>query len=155
MNKTTLARSNFDLWTLIGRVNHTIVQLRQKELGPYNIPVRQLFVLRIIRDLGSKATLSEVSKHVERESHVISKQAIRMEKDGLIKRTKNTPKSNILELELTKKGLDMANISEKSEELEALFSTLSDEERLQIESILNKVLIQAQEMDTERYLTSV
>jgi DNA-binding MarR family transcriptional regulator len=143
MKKTTLAQSNFDLWTLIGRLNHTIVQLRQKELSPYQIPVRQLYVLRTIRALGANATLSEVARQVERETHVISKQAIRMEKDGLIKRTKNTPKSNLLKLELTEKGLEMAQMSVRSKGLDALFSSLSEEERRQFESILNKVLIQA------------
>ena len=143
MKKTTLSQSNFDLWTLIGRLNHTIVQLRQKELSPYKIPVRQLFVLRTIRSLGSKATLSEVAKQVERETHVISKQAIRMEKDGLIKRIKNTPKSNLLKLELTEKGLEMAQMSVESKSLKTLFSTLSGEERGQFESILKKILTQA------------
>jgi DNA-binding MarR family transcriptional regulator len=143
MKKTTLAQSNFDLWTLIGRLNHTIVQLRRKELSPYQIPVRQLYVLRTIRALGANATLSEVARQVERETHVISKQAIRMEKDGLIKRTKNTPKSNLLKLELTEKGLEMAQMSVRSKGLDALFSSLSEEERRQFESILNKVLIQA------------
>ncbi|MGB8829050.1 MAG: MarR family transcriptional regulator [Dehalococcoidales bacterium] len=142
MKKTTLAKSNFELWTLIGRVNHTILQLRQQELSSYKIPVRQLYVLRIIRALGENATLSEVAKQVERETHVISKQAIRMEKDGLIKRTKNTPKSNILHLELTEKGLGMAKMSLESKSLKKLFSSLSAEERRQIESILNKILIQ-------------
>ena len=124
MKKKTLAQSNFDLWTLIGRLNHDIVQLRQKELSPYKIPVRQLFVLRTIRALGPGATLSAVAKQVERETHVISKQAIRMEKDGLIKRTKNTPKSNILHLELTEKGLEMAQMSVQSKSLDAVFSSL-------------------------------
>ena len=142
MKKTTLAKSNFELWTLIGRVNHTILQLRQQELSSYKIPVRQLYVLRIIQALGENATLSEVAKQVERETHVISKQAIRMEKDGLIKRTKNTPKSNILHLELTEKGLGMAKMSLESKSLKKLFSSLSAEERRQIESILNKILIQ-------------
>jgi len=105
MKKTTLAQSNFDLWTLIGRLNHTIVQLRRKELSPYQIPVRQLYVLRTIRALGANATLSEVARQVERETHVISKQAIRMEKDGLIKRTKNTPKSNLFKVGINRKGL--------------------------------------------------
>jgi DNA-binding MarR family transcriptional regulator len=143
MKKTTTAQSNFDLWTLIGRLNHLIVQLRQKELSPYQIPVRQLYVLRTIRDLGSNATLSEVARMVERETHVISKQAIRMEKDGLIKRTKNTPKSNLLKLELTEKGLEMAQMSVHSKGLDALFSSMSEEERRQFESILTKILIQA------------
>jgi DNA-binding MarR family transcriptional regulator len=65
-----------------------------------------------------------------------------MEKDGLIKRTKNTPKSNILHLELTEKGLGMAKMSLESKSLKKLFSSLSAEERRQIESILNKILIQ-------------
>lgn len=143
MKKKTLAQSNFDLWTLIGRLNHDIVQLRQKELSLYKIPVRQLYVLRTIRALGPDATLSAVAKEVERETHVISKQAIRMEKDGLIKRTKNTPKSNMLHLELTEKGLEMAQMSVQSKSLDAVFSSLSEEERRRFESILNKILIRA------------
>jgi len=128
---------------LTGRLNHTIVQLRQKELSPYQIPVRQLYVLRTIRALGANAALSKVAGQVERETHVISKQAIRMEKDGLIKRTKNTPKSNLLKLELTEKGLEMAQMSVHSKAFDAVFSSLSEEERRRFESILNKVLIQA------------
>jgi len=143
MKKKTLAQSNFDLWTLIGRLNHDIVQLRQKELSLYKIPVRQLYVLRTIRALGPDGTLSAVAKEVERETHVISKQAIRMEKDGLIKRTKNTPKSNMLHLELTEKGLEMAQMSVQSKSLDAVFSSLSEEERRRFESILNKILIRA------------
>jgi len=148
MKKTTSSKSNFDLWSLIGRVNHTIVLLRQKELSQYHIPVRQLHVLRTIQELGSKATLSDIATQVERETHVISKQAIRMEKDGLITRTKNTPKSNLLELELTEKGLEMAKMSGQGKSLDILFSSLSEEERLQIESILNKILIQAKEYNS-------
>jgi DNA-binding MarR family transcriptional regulator len=143
MNKTTLAQSNFDIWTLIGSVNHTIVSLRQKELSKYHIPVRQLYVLRTVQALGSNATLSEVARQVEREDHVISKQAVRMEEDGLIKRIKNTNKSNVLKLELTDKGLEMAKMSVESKSLKKLFSSLSPEERSQIESILKKILVQA------------
>jgi DNA-binding MarR family transcriptional regulator len=122
--------------------NHTILQRRQQELSSYKIPVRQLYVLRIIRTLGQNATLSEVAKQVERETNVISKQAMRMEKDGLIRRIKNTPKSNILKFELTEKGLEIAKMSLESKSLKKLFSSLSVEERCQIESILNKILIQ-------------
>jgi len=60
-------------------LNHLIVQLRQKELSPYQIPVRQLYVLQTIRALGPNATLSEVARQVERETHVIPT-GYRMEK---------------------------------------------------------------------------
>jgi hypothetical protein len=41
----------------------------------------------------------------ERKPNVISRITMRMEKDGLITRTKIKPKSNFLKLELTKKGM--------------------------------------------------
>jgi DNA-binding MarR family transcriptional regulator len=91
--------------------------------------VRRLYVLSTIRAIGANAALSEVARQVERETHVISKPAVRMEKDRLIKRTKNTFKSNLLKLELTEKGLEMAQMSVHSKGLDALFSSLSEEER--------------------------
>lgn len=142
MAQPTLSDSNFDLWRLITRVNHSLFLLQQREISQYHIPICQLQVLHIMQNLGSKATLSEIARQVEREIHVISRQTMRMEKDGLIRRIKNTPKSNILKFELTEKGLEIAKMSLESKSLKKLFSSLSVEERCQIESILNKILIQ-------------
>ena len=109
MQKQALSESNFDLWLLIGRVNHEIMLIRQKELGIHHIPVRQTLFLYTLDSLGPEATLSEVDKVMERKIGVISKQAVIMEKDGLIKRTQDTPKSNLIRLELTEKGLVVYN----------------------------------------------
>ena len=103
MKKQTLSQSNRNLWLLTGRVSHEVTLVRQKELRQFHIPVRQLYVLHNIQALGSKATISEVAKRVERKYHVVAKQVINMEKDGLIKRIKNTPKSNLLRLKLAQK----------------------------------------------------
>ncbi len=110
MNKTTLSEANFNLWLLVRHVSHSIILVEQRELRQYGIPVQQFQVLCSIQELGPKATLSELAKQVEREVNVISRQAVRMEKDGLIKRIKCMPKSNLLRLELAKKGLDMIKI---------------------------------------------
>ena len=90
------------------------------------------------------ATLSEVAKELERERNVISLQTALMEKDGLIKRTKNTPKSNLLKLELTEKGLDVIKASRSSESISKILGSLSKEDGQKLESILNKVLVKAQ-----------
>ena len=145
MEKENLSEANFRLWLLVGKLSHSIIVSRQKELNRYHIPVHQYHVLRVIQDLGSKAALSEVAKQVEREEHAISKQTIRMEKDGLIKRTKNNPKSNILSLELTEKGLDLLKVGRESKSIDGIFSSLSWEEHQQMESILTKVLINMKE----------
>jgi DNA-binding MarR family transcriptional regulator len=140
MNKMDAAESSFNLWLLIGKVNHSIMLIRQRELNQHHIPVRQTLVLYTIQALGEKATLSEVAKLVEREVHVVSRQAVSMEKDGLIKRIKNTPKSNLLRLELTERGMEVVKIARESESITSILSFLTAEERKQMESILNRIL---------------
>ena len=140
MENLNNSEANFQLWSLIGTVSHSIVQARQKELNQYHIPVRQYQVLRTIQELGENAALSEVAKTVERELHVISKQAVTMEKDGLIRRVKNTPKTNLLKLELTEKGLNIIKIARQSPSMDTIFAFMSAGERKQLESILNGIL---------------
>lgn len=139
MKKTTPSISNFDLWLLIGELHHAIVLARQRELSPYNIGAQQLKVLRTIKQLGSQATLSSIAAIVGRKIDVISRQAVRLEKDGLIKRIKDKPKSRRLRIELTEKGLQMLKISNESKYLNMKFAFLTEQERQQMSSILRKM----------------
>ena len=139
MEKQTLF-SNHDLWLLMGKIHHKRILLRQNELRDYNIPTRQLYMLHLIRDLGSKTTISEIAKTVERKVDVISRQLANMEREGLIKRTKATPKSRLLKIELTDKGRDLAKISGKSKIMDKIISVLNTEERQQLYSLLNRML---------------
>jgi DNA-binding MarR family transcriptional regulator len=134
------------LWQLLGSANHAIGSIRQQELNKHRIPIRQFQVLRTIQDLGSKATLVEVAKLVEREVHVISRQTVLMEKDGLIRRNKITPKSNLLKLELTEKGFKMINAGKPSKSIDTIFSFLTADDRRQMISILNRMIIEAKAM---------
>jgi DNA-binding MarR family transcriptional regulator len=132
--------SNFELFLLMGKINHLTFLARQRELNHYHIPGQQLHVLRIIQELGPKATLSEVAKNVERKINVISRQTISMEKDGLIKRIKDTPKSRLLRIELTDKGLEMLKIGKESKTIDAILSALTEKEKQQVYTNLSKVL---------------
>jgi DNA-binding MarR family transcriptional regulator len=82
---------------------------------------------------------------VEREDHVISKQAVSMEKDGLIRRVKNTPKKNLLKLELTEKGFDVIKIARQSKSMDTIFSFMSEADRRKMESMLNAILTNLKE----------
>lgn len=142
MKKRSLTKSNNDLWLLMAKVNHQLVLVRQEELRQYQIPLRQLHALRCLEALGSKATIAEMAEIMERRLNVISRQAVRMENAGLIKRIQKTPRSNLLNLELTQKGRKLLSLSTKSKEntIDAMLSFLSEEERLQMESVLNRIL---------------
>jgi len=145
MKAENLPDKNYEIWNMIGSVHHSVSVIRQQELKEHRIPVRQLYVLRAIRDLGPDATLSDIAKRVERQPHVLSRQTILMEKDGLIRRERKTPKSNLLNLKITPKGLDIIQSAQKNESIEAIFSSLSDEERQQAKLILKKILINVRE----------
>jgi len=150
MKEQNLIDQDFALWLLICKVSHDIILLRQRELDQYHIPERQVHVLRTIQRMGSKATLSAVAKQVERQDHVVSRQVMRMEKDGLINRIKNKPKSNVLQLEVTKKGLEMIKLADKSKSINAIFSTLSKQNRDQLESTLNQILIEVEKQSSSQ-----
>lgn len=149
MNKTQLSESNFALWGLIGELSHSILLTRQKELSQYEIPVRQYELLRNIQAIGSSATLAQVAKQVQREIHVVSRQTVSLEKEGLIKRTKSTPKSTLLTLEITEKGLDMISVARNSKSINEIFSSLSSEERQQLELILRRILVKVQKYNQD------
>jgi DNA-binding MarR family transcriptional regulator len=149
MNKSKLSESNFLLWGLICEVSHLVLLTRQKELSQYKIPVRQYELLRNIQAEGSKATLTQVAKRVQREVHVISRQTVSLEKEGLIKRTKNTSRSTLLTLEVTKKGLEMIEIARHSRSIDGIFSSLSSEDRKQIELILNRILVKVKKYNRD------
>ena len=146
--KPNISDSNSDIWNLIGSVHHSVYLIRQHELKQHRIPIRQLYVLRAIRDLGPNVSLSNIAKRVERQPHVISRQTILMEKDGLIQRKRKTPKTNIINLIITKKGLRIIEDAQKSESIDTIFSSISDAEGQQIKSGLKKILVKVKEYAT-------
>jgi DNA-binding MarR family transcriptional regulator len=67
-----------------------------------------------------------------------------LEKDGLVKKIREVPKSRLLRFELTEKGLDIYNKSKNRKVDKAIMSTLSKEEREQLISLLKKIISKAE-----------
>jgi len=83
--------------------------------------------------------LVEIAKLLHRKSDVISRQSVSMEKDGFIKRIKETPKSRLLTLELTDKGREMLKINKYSDGMNLSLSDFTLEERQELHSILSRI----------------
>jgi DNA-binding MarR family transcriptional regulator len=138
---------NLDLktWTLIGDLHHKMFWLRQKELNRYNITARQLHILRVIEGLGANTTISAIAKTVDRKLDVISRQAILLEKDGLIERIKDNPKSRLLTIKLTEKSIELLKVVKRSEGMKEVLTILNKEERQQLDLLLNRLQIKLNE----------
>jgi DNA-binding MarR family transcriptional regulator len=59
-----------------------------------------------------------------------------MEKDGLINKIKDTPKSRLLKIELTKKGRDLLKIRNESKVIDTAWSFLTLKELQEVYSVL-------------------
>ena len=131
--------SDLKVWLLVGDLLHKMFWLRQKELAPLGITASQLRILRLIENLGAKATISAIAKEVNRKIDVLSRQTMTLEKDGLIKRTKGRPKSKLLTISLTKKSVELLKVAKHSDGMREVLSILTKEERQQLDLILNRL----------------
>ena len=129
-------------YRLLKLVNHTgeaVFKVRKKELSRYGLPPRQASVLFAIQTLGEKGTSAEIAHFLFREHHSVSGILKRMEKDGLVKRVKDPGGGNLRRIVLTDKGQQAYYQSSKREALHEIMSSVSEEERQQLHSCLEKI----------------
>ena len=104
--ETKIAQNSYKYsWHLIGKVSHLLFWVRQRELMPYNILPRQAYILFLLYNLDHKATLDELSRLTDRKTGTLSIIISRMERDGLVKKIRENPRSVLLKYELTEKGV--------------------------------------------------
>jgi DNA-binding MarR family transcriptional regulator len=91
-----------------------------------------------------RITLAELTQQTDREKNTISLQMTTMEKDGLVKKIREVPKSNQLSFELTEKGLDAFQKSKDWKTDKAIMSALSKEEIDMLMVLLKKIIKKAE-----------
>ena len=129
---------------LIARVRHLTLWARQRELDAFNISPEQAYILLLIHNLGRKTTLAELTKYTGRRLSTLSVQLTKMEKNGLVKKFRATPNSNLVMFELTEKGFNVYKKSIKMKSDKAIMSVLSEEERQQLISLLKRIKEEAE-----------
>lgn len=129
---------------LISKVRHYMNRSRQKELNTYNISPGQARILFILFNLGHKPSLTELSKHTDRQINTLSQLITKMEKNGLVRKVRETPKSSLISFEITKKGIETYQNSAKANSVDKTMSVLTEDERQQLISLLKKVAAAAE-----------
>ena len=139
MNRRLSEDQDYNLWALLAHVRHAMYKARQKELDRYNIRPRRAAVLFVIQAIGGMATPAEISRWLFREPHSISVLLSAMEKEGLVKKSKDFNRKNLIRVELTEKGHEAYNHSLKRTSVIEAISTLSEDERQQLASYLERI----------------
>jgi DNA-binding MarR family transcriptional regulator len=134
---------------LLSKSRYFMTKVRKKELAPYQISAREVFIIDIMMTLNNKTTLAELAKHANRGIGTISVQLTKMEHDGFIKRVRDNPKSTLLKFELTEKGLEIYNTCKKLKGLKTIMSVLSEEELELFINMLEKITKKAEKMSNK------
>jgi len=130
---------DYNLWVLLHQTTDAALRARQKELDQFGISVIEVGVLLAIQTIGKEATPSEISRRIFREPHSVSALLNRMEKKGLVKRTQDLDRKNLVRVSITEKGRQAYDKSTGRKSIHKIISSLSEEERQQLRSCLEKL----------------
>jgi DNA-binding MarR family transcriptional regulator len=129
----------YDTWILLSRVYHMIAKLRRLELAKYNIQPVQAYILFILHALGGETSPTELARYAYEHKSAISDILIRMEKQGLITKTKKVIGNGRIKVKLTEKGHESLILSLEREFLRKAMSGLTPEKIEQLETCLELI----------------
>jgi DNA-binding MarR family transcriptional regulator len=106
------------------------------ELAKYNVQPVQAYILFILHALGGETSPTELTRYAYEHKSAISDILIRMEKQGLITKTKSVNGNGRIQVKLTEKGEKALQFSSETALLKKVMSGLTPEKKDQLESCL-------------------
>jgi len=138
-NESLFTDEDSNLWLLLNHARDTIWKARRKELANYGISLRQAALLFMVHHMGDRATPPEITRWQLRAPHSVAEAFNRMEKAGLVTKTKDLERKNLVRVTLTERGRKVSERAARIESIHRIMSCLSGEERQQLSSSLEKL----------------
>ena len=95
---------NETAWMRLFRTYKVLERAREVELAKAGLSLAQAGVLYFLKDAKEPLTPSKLARLMYKEPHTMSGLISRMEAQGLVKKTKNLGRKNLVRVSLTKKG---------------------------------------------------
>jgi len=119
----------YRLWMLLNQVDTGMGKARENEVRPFGISAWQSGLMWILKAAREPCTLAEISQAMFREPHTVSEMVTRMQKRGLVKKTRSRTNKSQVTVTLTKKGEEVfEQQSQAREVIGRIFSCLSHKE---------------------------
>ena len=134
-----LSDETYNIWVQLHRVNDLIERSRERELAGYGIPIRQMATLFAVVAFDNKATLTRLAQFLGRRPHTISSILTRMEKGGLIKKSSDPARKNVVRVALTARGRQAYEHSTRRESINAIIGALPGADRKRFHALLDVV----------------
>ena len=135
---------DYSIWGLFADTMECIARARTMELTRYGLTREQSHILRILYEADGPLTLNAIASRVLRKHNSVSTIIRRMEKNHLVDRAK-IPDAKQFRISITEKGRDLFE-KMPTNSITMAFSSLSNEEKRLLVSILNKLTKKARSM---------
>lgn len=136
------------LGVLLGLVRSEVVRAMEAEMAAVDVDLRftQFLILKRLRTLGPM-TATELSRAVEIDGGAMTRQLDQLEGRDLLRRAPHPQDRRALQIELTKKGLELGHtvIACNDRVLCAAQRSLSEAEQQQLNDYLMRVLLALRE----------
>ena len=136
-NKFKLDTYTRNLFVLFDQTRDTLVRAVELELKQYKTNFAQCHILYVLTQEKNGMTQGDLSKWILRNLNTVSTLINKMEKEGLVKKTKKKEDGKVY-VTLTQKGSEAWDeVSERA--IFLTFSVLSEEEKEQLKVLLKKL----------------
>jgi len=139
MNIRLYGDTDYRLLLLLGRAGDMLSKVRRVELDQYHISPIEALALFCISEIGNGETPAEVSRKMRRRHNTVTALLGRMEKKGLLTRTRNAERNGTWRIDLTAKGEVICRQAVSLSSVHGVMSNFSEGEKLELESYLKTI----------------
>jgi MarR family transcriptional regulator, transcriptional regulator for hemolysin len=136
MEKSPFLDEYYKLWLLLSQTRSAIYKARHKKFGRYMHP-NQAAALVMIQRYDGEITPTVLANHLFLEPHSISELVDRMQKKGLVMKTKDKNKGHVVRISLTEKGHDLSSELVQMDFIRTLMGSLTATQRKQLWNCLS------------------
>jgi DNA-binding MarR family transcriptional regulator len=127
-----------NLYILLDQTDSIVTNAIELELKHLRVTQPQIRILTMLSRQGEPVTLEQLSNWTLKEFNSVSTLINRMEKKGLVKKTKKDGNLRTY-INLTEKGSKLYHLDVTERSVHLIFEKLSNEERMQLRALLMKV----------------
>lgn len=130
------ADREYTLVAQITQVADILVKVRERELLPQNLSATAASILFLVDVMGEGVTPARITRMMLREPHSTSGILMRMEVHGLIKRTKDMERKNLIRITMTAKGEKALKQAMKLDGTARVLARLTASQQKELKAIL-------------------
>lgn len=125
----------YGLWLLLSQTRSAVFKVRHKRLGKY-VHFNQAAALVTIWAMDGQVTPAILSRQLFLEPHSVSELIKRMEKKGLVHKSKDRQRENVVRISISDKGREFCRQAVQEGFIRRIMSALTREQREQLRSLL-------------------